>query len=69
MQLDCPKCGAELEWNYKADGKALTHAVTVDVIFSINCSVCEWSAEVSMTNSLSQEELNEIYLTEAENGD
>ena len=69
MQLDCPKCGAKLEWEYAADARALAHAVSVDVTFYINCPACGWSAEVSETNSVTQEELNEIYFTETEDGD
>lgn len=67
--MDCPKCGATLEWKYTTDEMSLTDAMTVDVIFSINCPACEWSAEVTATNSVSQEELNEIYIIETENGD
>ncbi|MFX0208672.1 MAG: hypothetical protein ACFFDT_22010 [Candidatus Hodarchaeota archaeon] len=67
--MQCPKCGEKMEWKYETEAKTLIHEVAVDVTFSIICPICEWSTEVSMTNSLSQEELNEIYLTESENGD
>ena len=68
-QLDCPKCGATLELKYTTDVMTHTDTITVNVIFSINCPSCEWSAEVTATNSVSQEELNEIYIIETENGD
>ena len=67
--MQCPKCGEKMEWKYNAEAKALTHKVTVDVTFLLICPACEWDAEISVTNSISQEELNEIYLAESENGD
>ena len=67
--MQCPKCREKMEWEYKTEAKTLTHEVMVDVTFLMICPTCEWDAEISMTNSISQEELNEVYLTESENGD
>ncbi|MFQ6124260.1 MAG: hypothetical protein ACE5R6_06580 [Candidatus Heimdallarchaeota archaeon] len=67
--MDCPKCGAKREWDHTTETLTLTETFTVDVTFSINCSACEWNAEVTVTNSVRQEEVNEIYVTESEDGD
>jgi endogenous inhibitor of DNA gyrase (YacG/DUF329 family) len=67
--MQCPKCKKKIEWKYNAEAKTLAHEVVVEVTFLISCPACEWDSEVSVTNSISQEELNEIYLAESENGD
>ncbi len=45
------------------------NTVSVDMTFSFHCSNCDWSAEVVMTNSMTQDEINEIYMLEIDNGD
>ena len=51
------------------DPKGLLNTVPVDKTFSFHCLICDWSTEVVLTNSVTLDEIHEIYTIKIDNGD